>query len=120
MKKRVKKTESNFNNLLILLVVIIIASLVVDLLSLNVLYSISNEGGLKGELAESSAQFTCEYRCYYDMWLSDDENQDEIKKVFDSCMQHCYVLYNDFYIPIPTYLKEGYGDPPRKPVKDLY
>jgi len=60
MKKRVKKSSNSFYNLLVLLTVIIIASLVVDLLFLNVLYDLAKSNiGLEGELAISSLAQDC-------------------------------------------------------------
>lgn len=56
--------EGVTKKLLVLLVIIVALSLVIDLLSLNILYKISkSESGLEGELAQVSRS-NCESGCY--------------------------------------------------------
>lgn len=81
--------------LIVLLVVLVAASLVVDLLSLHVLYSLDNMQGLKGSLATTPPWYTE----YYDPDLgrfydSDFESGCDVVislDSVDSCMRDCFI-----------------------------
>ena len=72
--------------LLVLLVILVALSLVVDLVSLNVLYGISNKTGLKGSLASESYTRFYDYASGCDAVFYPDHES--------SCLDDC--LY-DFY-----------------------
>jgi len=67
---------------LVLLIVLVALSLVVDLLSLNVLYSIGDGGNLEGELAESPYDDSCVFDCIWDCI-------DQTYLSYGQCKQHC-------------------------------
>ena len=82
--------KENTKKWLVLLVVLVAISLVVDLLSLNVLYGISEAGGLEGEL-RTEAYYTYSYKddpyfedCYDDC-------------VEDSCSDYCGDYEDPYY-----------------------
>ena len=100
MRKRVKQSSGNSQSLLILLVIMVVASLVVDLLYLNVLYDIQRQDGLGGELAEYQLPpdyyLSCEQKCYYNAWLSGNDNSQQVVNDFNDCMLSCcYMDCND-------------------------
>ena len=79
-----KKSEKK---LLALLVILVALSLVVDLLSLNVLYSIAVNEGLKGELATFSLD-SCLDDCVEEeanCWGSDEHCSEEFLRCEDDC-----------------------------------
>jgi len=79
--KSVKKSEDNSKTLLVLLVIIIVASLVIDLLSLNVLYGIDKESSLKEELAiiKYYKPFSCPSGTI-EVWRGGNRTCEEINK----------------------------------------
>jgi len=115
--------KKRLDKLIVLLVVLIVASLVVDLVSLNVLYSISKGSGLKGKLATTSPSYSSDdesstsgywedgelkqfpsdeegyYGDYYEGGYNEiiDNCKEEVEEEYDSCMEHCEGIFpSDF------------------------
>ncbi len=84
-----KKSEKK---LLAILVVLVAVSLVVDLLSLNVLYNVADESGLKGSLATSSGSYNYPDDPYRVRYRDAESGCEEVVYLdsVDSCMRDCF------------------------------